>query len=87
MIEEKALELARFLVGKSSKLDFTEPAPSFERFDTMQLRERIKSLTSVEAKKVGIDKSTLYTVRQHVRDGESFRLYGKVSRKLRALPT
>ena len=84
-IEQKAQELGRFLVGKSGKLDFNQPAPVLERFDGIELRDRIKSLTSEQAKAVGIGKSTLYTLRQHAREERSFRLYGKVSRKLQAL--
>jgi hypothetical protein len=42
----ETLELSRFLVNRSSKLDFNELSPSFERFDSKELRERIKSLTS-----------------------------------------
>ena len=85
VIEEKATELGRFLVGKSSRLTFDEPSPSLERFDSYELRERIKSLTVEKAKKAGINKSTLYTLRQHARKDRSFRLYGKVNRKLQAL--
>ncbi len=85
VIEQKAQELGRFLVGRSAGLDFKEPTPTLERFDGKELRERIEALTSEEAKAVGISKSTLYTLRQHAREERSFRLYGKVSRKLQAL--
>jgi CRISPR-associated protein Cas1 len=85
VIEQKAQELGRFLVGKSAKLDLNQPAPILERFDGIELRDRIKSLTSEQAKAVGIGKSTLYTLRQHAREERSFRLYGKVSRKLQTL--
>jgi hypothetical protein len=85
VIEQKTNELGQFLVGKSPKLSFDEPSPSLERLDNRELRERIKSLTVEKAKKAGINKSTLYTLRQHVRDERSFRLYGKVNRKLQAL--
>lgn len=59
--------------------------PTLKRFDNKDLRERIKSLTAEEAKKAGIDKSTLYTLRQHVREERPFRLYGKVKAKLHAM--
>jgi CRISPR-associated protein Cas1 len=82
VIEEKTTELGRYLTGRSPKLDFAEPSPSIERFDSTELRRRIKSLTPDKAKELGINKSTLYTLRQHVRKESSFRLYGKVRDKL-----
>ena len=83
VIQEKTNELARYLTGMSSKLDFIEPTPRFDRVDNLGLRERIMSLTAEEAKKFGINKSTLYTLRQHARDERPFCLYGKISRKLK----
>jgi len=84
-IAEKCDELGRYLVGKSRAIDFTEPSPTLDRFDSKEMRDRIKTLTSEEAKKVGIDKSTLYTLRQHVRDERPFKLYPKVRWKLKRL--
>jgi CRISPR-associated protein Cas1 len=85
VIEEKTLELSRFLGGKSPRLDFLEPTPNFVIFDSKELRERIKSLTPEEAKKAGIDKSTLYTLRQHVRYAKPFRLYKRTIEKLQSV--
>jgi CRISPR-associated protein Cas1 len=84
VIEQKTLELSRFLVGKFSRLDFIEPSPTLERFDNMEFRERIKVLTCEEAKKAGIDKSTLYTLRQHARKESPFKLYRKTLEKLQS---
>src|SRR5208337_281071 len=84
VILEKTGELARYLSGRSSKLDFIEPVPILERFDSEELREQIKALTSEEAKKAGIDKSTLYTLRQHVRKEPPFKLYRKTLVKLQS---
>jgi hypothetical protein len=82
---EEVLGLSRFLIGKSSRLDFNEPSPSLQRFDNIKLRERIRSLTAEEAKRAGIGKSTLYTLRQHVRYNRSFKLYPKVRCRLESL--
>jgi CRISPR-associated protein Cas1 len=82
VIEEKTLEFSRFLVAKSSMLEFVEPSPSFDRFDSVNLRNRIKSLTSQEAKKLGISKQTLHDLRTKARGDRSFRLYSNVNRKL-----
>jgi CRISPR-associated protein Cas1 len=85
IIEQKALELSRFLVGKISTLDFIEPSPKLDRLDNRELRERINSLTSDEAYKLGIGKSTLHYLRGNVRDERPFRVYGKVGEKLLAV--
>ena len=82
VVEAEALKLARYLKGSSRELDFTEPAPKFERQDTEAVREKILSMTSEEAKQRGIGKSTLHYLRKHARGEGSFRIYGKVLEKI-----
>lgn len=85
VIEQKLLDLGRYLVGKSPKLDFTEPSPVLQRSDSRELRQRINSLTSQEARKLGIPKQTLHDLKKRARSEPPFRTYGKVSRKLQVL--
>lgn len=85
VIEQKALELSRFLTGKTSTVDFEEPSPNLERFDNRKLRERINSLTSVEAKRLGVRKSTLHYLRRNARRERPFKLHGKTMEKLQAV--
>ncbi|MFI5449643.1 MAG: hypothetical protein ACHQ03_07760 [Candidatus Bathyarchaeia archaeon] len=85
VVQEKTNELARYLSGKSKTLSFMEPSPTLERSDNKELRERIKALTSQDAKKLGIDKSTLFTLRQHVRKEPPFQLYRKTLEKLQSV--
>jgi CRISPR-associated protein Cas1 len=68
VIEKKTEELGRFLTGKSSTLDFMEPAPKLEREDSRELRTKILSLTDSQAKETGIGKSTLHYLRKKARD-------------------
>jgi CRISPR-associated protein Cas1 len=82
VIEQKVLELSRFLTGKSPSIDFSEPVASIERTDSKAMREKILSLTQSEASKLGIGKSTLHYIRQKAREPSSFRLYEDVGRKL-----
>lgn len=82
VIEQKTLELTRFLTSKLSMVDFVEPSPRLDRSDNRILRQRINSLTSDEAKKLGIRKSTLHYLRQNAREGRAFNTYAKVRRKL-----
>ena len=63
VIEEKTIELGRFLGGKLSAIDFEEPAPCLGREDDAELRAKILSLTSSEAKRLGIPKQSLHDLR------------------------
>lgn len=85
VIEQKASELGRFLVGKLSTVDFTEPAPILERTDNRRMREAILALSQSEARKRGIGKSTLHYLRKNARSDNSFRVYKSTSDKL-AIP-
>jgi CRISPR-associated protein Cas1 len=82
VIEQKATELGRFLVGGSREVGFTEPYPTLERTDASILRSRILKLKQRDASKRGIGKSTLHYLRQKARNERPFMLYGKVRVKL-----
>ena len=82
VIEQKTLELGRFLTGKSPSIDFSDPVPSLERIDSKAMREKILSLTQSEASDLGIGKSTLHYLREKARERSSFKLYENVKRKL-----
>jgi CRISPR-associated protein Cas1 len=82
VIERKALELSRFLTGKSDSIDFCEPAPTLERQDNREVTQRILSLSQHEASKLGIGRSTLHYLRKRSRSGQGFKVYGKVLEKI-----
>ena len=82
VIEQKALELSRYLTGKTQALDFLEPSPVLERTDTREIREKILSLTEYEASELGIGKSTLHYLRKNAASQNSFRIYRQVMKKL-----
>lgn len=82
VIEQKASELGRFLIGKSSTLDMAELAPTLKRVDDREMRARILALTSSQASSLGIGKSTLHYLRENVESNRSFRVYQKVNTKL-----
>jgi hypothetical protein len=54
VIEQKTAELSRCLIGRSGRLDFSEPAPYFETTDDRELRRRVLSLSSKGAASLGI---------------------------------
>jgi CRISPR-associated protein Cas1 len=81
VIEQKANELGRFLLGKSI-LDFAEPSPKLLRDDNPELRERILALTQSEATKLGIPKSTLHYLRKNATASRPLRVYRPVIQRI-----
>lgn len=82
IIEQKATELGRFLIEKSSALCFAEPAPKLERCDNREIRAKILTLTSSQAKCLGMGKSTLHYLRKKARSDSSFKVYRGVRNRL-----
>src|SRR5208282_4801659 len=58
VMSRKFQEFARFLLGKTDQFELVTPQPALVREDARAIRTRIRSLTSSEAKKLGIGKST-----------------------------
>ena len=82
VIEQKTVELGRYLVGRTGGLDFSEPSPNLHRRDNRELRRRILSLSQSEAQKLGIGKSTLHHLRKRCESERSFTTYRVVRSKL-----
>jgi len=81
VIEQKTVELGRYLVGRVCGLDLSEPSPSLKRTDDLQLRRRI--LSQPEARKLKIGKSTFYNVRRNVTGERPFRVYRRIRERLK----
>jgi hypothetical protein len=82
VVEHKTVELSRYLLARTTGLDFSEPCPHLRRVDDSELRRRILGLTQQEARRLGIGKSTLNHLRRNAQSVSSFRTYGKVLSKL-----
>ena len=83
VVEHKVVELSRFLTGRTERLDFSEPSPSLHRIDDLRLRERLVGLSQSDARRLGIGKGTLHYLRRNARSEGSFKVYGKIQRRLR----
>jgi CRISPR-associated protein Cas1 len=86
VIEQKAVELGRFLVGRSQEVEFVEPTPILKKLDSLKLHKRILSMSAYEASKLGIGKDTLHYLRRNAKDYRLFKVYTKVREKLETLP-
>lgn len=84
VIEEKAIELGRFLVGKRSSFDFMEPTPKLRRQDSQELRSKILALSGSQARLLGIGKSTLHYLRRNASTRKTFNTYARTLHRLEA---
>jgi len=84
VIQEKTSELARFLTGKVTEVDFIKPSPCLERTDDRELRSRILALDASQARRLGIGKSELHYLRRNARNERSFKLYKETRQRLLA---
>ncbi|MCJ7767916.1 CRISPR-associated endonuclease Cas1 [Candidatus Bathyarchaeota archaeon] len=82
VVEQKTVELGRYLVGRTNGLDFSEPSPKLARTDSQELRRRILSLSQSEAQRLGIGKSTLHYMRKNASTDHSFKIYKRVADRL-----
>jgi CRISPR-associated protein Cas1 len=78
-------ELASYVLGKRSELDFSTPSPALHRDDFEALRDRILSMSVAEARQLGIRKNTLWYVQQRARAGRPLKIYSQVKGKLRCV--
>jgi len=81
VIEQEAIELGRYLAGRTGRPDFSEPSPGLHRMDDREPRRRILSLSQSEALSLGIGKSTLHYLRKRAA-GAYLRIYGPVQERL-----
>lgn len=82
VIEQKATELGRVLVNRTSAVDFAEPSPRLVRHDNRELSAKILALTQSEARDLDIGKSTLHHLRKNALKKSSLVLRLKTRKKL-----
>jgi CRISPR-associated protein Cas1 len=82
VIEQKTVELGRYLISRTERFDFSEPSPTLRRTDNEELRRRILNMSQCEARKLGIGRGTLHYLRKNAISHCSFRVYHKTVRRL-----
>ena len=75
--------LANYIMGKSGKLQFNVPEFVIKREDNTDIRSKVLSLTPKNCKTLGINKSTLWYMQKHIREGKKVKIYGKIVSKIR----
>ena len=75
--------LAKYLIGKSSKLQFGIPPIKIKREDNIDIRNKVLNLTPEDRKRLGINKSTLWYIQRHIKEGKRINIYEKVVSKIK----
>lgn len=60
-------KLANFLTGKNRELSFEIPSVKYEREDDIELRAKIMKISLADARKMGLNKSTLWYIQKNIR--------------------
>jgi len=77
IIQLKSRELARFILEKNRKMNFSKPFVNLERLDTKELRKKILTLSVPDARKIGINKSTLWYLQRRAKSNKLFKINSK----------
>lgn len=85
VIQRKATELGRYLIGKSPLVDFSGPPAEMARSDDREFRAKVIALTQFEAGKRGIGRSTLHYLRKRAIGPSAFKAYLSVRKKIQLL--
>jgi len=80
--QENVQKLANFLIGKNKELSFEIPSINYNRNDDKELREKLMEIPLKDAKKIGLNKSTLWYIQKNIREGRKIELYDKVLAKI-----
>lgn len=83
VLYENVRVLANYIIGKSDKLQFSIPEFEINRTDNTEIRNKVASLTAEDRKRLGINKSTLWYMQKHIREGKRIKVYGKVMGKIK----
>ena len=80
----KARELAHNLIGKTKELDFVIPEFGGNRVDSHEIRQKIRSISYVDWKKLGFSKGTLHYMKQNAKSDKPFTLNSHVLGRVKA---
>lgn len=82
ILVDNVQNLANFISEKRKQFDFNIPKINLQRNDNLQIREKILNMTSEEMKTLGINKSTLWSIKKNLKSGKRISIYDKVLSKI-----
>jgi CRISPR-associated protein Cas1 len=82
ILHDKVQQLANFILDKQKYFDFDIPKIIIQRNDDVQIREKILNMTPQQRKQYGINKSTLWYLKNNLTEGKKIVVYDKIKTKL-----
>lgn len=82
ILKLKIKEVAKYILGGNNELDLIDPSPELHMEDSKKLRTTILSLTLIHARRIGINKSTLWNLQNRPRSNRQLKIYTKVAEKI-----
>ena len=83
ILQDNLQQLSNFIVDKEKEFDFDIPKIKLNRNDDVELREKILKMTTIERKRLGINKSTLWYIKKNLSEGKTPKIYEKILLKIR----
>jgi CRISPR-associated protein Cas1 len=80
--QDNIQQLANYLIGKNKELSFEIPGINYGRNDDVEIRDKIMKMTFADARKMGLNKSTLWHIQKNIMEGKKIELYEKVKAKI-----
>jgi CRISPR-associated protein Cas1 len=76
-------QLGNYISEKDgAMLTFNIPKLTISNNDSLELRKKILKMTPEERKRLGINKSTLWYIKNNLKDGKRVKLYDKILDKI-----
>jgi len=82
ILQDNLQQLANFVIDKKKDFEFIIPKMKLNRNDDLELREKILCMNSDERKKLGINKSTMWHIKNNLNEGKTIDIYDKILSKI-----
>ena len=82
ILQDNLQQFANFIVDKKKEFDFLIPKMKLNRNDDLRLRTKILNMTEHDRKKLGINKSTLWYIKNNLNKGKTINICDKVLSKI-----
>lgn len=82
ILYENVVRFAKGVLNDTPRISFDIPFIKLKRHDTDSMREKILDITPEERKKLGINKSTLWYQKKHIRENKKIKIYRKIRDKI-----
>ena len=77
-------QLAKYITDKKDKfIEFNIPNTKINKNDSLELRNKVLNMTPEERKRLGINKSSIWYMKNNIKDGKRVKFYDKTLKKIR----